>query len=425
MRIASLEVIPIALPFQETYRTASGTIDARAMAIVRLQTASGFTGLGEAVPLSLRGGPGIEQVTTELRDLQPVLEGADASIAAGGDTSVIAGWIDQQLERGLGRGAGPQALCGVDQALHDLAGKVAGLPAWRLLGAEEAAPVECNASIAALDPGAAAESAARDLERGFRTFKVKVGSGDDGARIAAVRESVGSGPKVRIDANGSWSVPEADRRIAELDRVGGGLELAEQPCASLPELKELREASSVPIVADESVSSLGEARRMAGDDACDAATLKLAKVGGPRAALRIAREVPSYLSSALDGQLGIAAGLHVAQALPRTGFAAGLAQGLATLGMFAASYADPVGLVGASLMPLMHRASAWRSTKRVCGTWSSGDRRPQPEHGAGLGALRRTVPIRRAACGPQPGVAVHPRGAGAGSGAGHGPHGGA
>ena len=351
MRIASLEVIPIALPFQETYRTASGAIDARTMVIVRLQTASGITGLGEAVPLSLRGGPGLDQVATELRELEALLEGADAGIAADGDLAVISGWIDEQLDRARGYGAGPQALCGVDQALHDLSGKIAGLPAWRLFGADEVAPVTCNASIAALDPEAAAGSAAGALELGFETFKVKVGAGDDAGRIAAVRASVGAAPKVRIDANGSWSVAEASERLDELDRLGGGLELAEQPCASLRELGELRERSSVPIVADESVSSLGDGRRMVEGAACDAATLKLAKVGGPRAALRIAEVAPSYLSSALDGPLGISTALHVAQAMPRTGFAAGLAQGLATLGMFSASYAEPDGLFGPRLTP--------------------------------------------------------------------------
>ena len=72
MRIASLEVIHIALPMKETYRTSSGEINAREMAIIRLQTASGFTGLGEAVPLTLRGGPGLELVLRELRVLEPM-----------------------------------------------------------------------------------------------------------------------------------------------------------------------------------------------------------------------------------------------------------------------------------------------------------------------------------------------------------------
>ncbi len=110
-------------------------------------------------------------------------------------------------------------------------------------------------------------------------------------------------------------------------------------------------APSVPVVADESVSTLEEAELAVSLGACDAATLKLSKVGGTLEALRIAAVVPSYLSSALDGPLGIAAALHAAQALPRAGFAAGLAHGLGTLEMFAGTYADHEGLYGPSLLP--------------------------------------------------------------------------
>jgi L-alanine-DL-glutamate epimerase-like enolase superfamily enzyme len=350
MRISSSEVIPIALPFRETYRTAAGAIDERAMAVVRLE-AGGATGHGEAVPLSLRGGPSIASVTDELRAAATLLDGADAAPAESGDPDAVAGWIDGLLDRCRAGGAGPQALCAVDQALHDLAGRLTGLPAWRLMGAESAHAVACNASIAGVEPDAAGEQAGAGLALGFQTFKVKVGTGDDAARIAAVRKNVGAAPKVRIDANGSWSLDEAGERIAELDRAGGGLELAEQPCGSLAELGSLRRSCSVPLVADESVTTLEDARRMVADDACDAATLKLAKVGGPRAALRIAADAPAYLSSALDGPLGIAAALHVAQALPVHGFASGLAHGLATLEMFSATYADTDGLCGALLQP--------------------------------------------------------------------------
>jgi L-alanine-DL-glutamate epimerase-like enolase superfamily enzyme len=350
MPISSSEVTPIALPFRETYRTAAGAIDERAMAVLRLE-AGDVAGHGEAVPLSLRGGPGITSVTDELRGAAALLDGADTGLAGSGDPDAIAGWIDDLLDRCRAGGAGPQALCAVDQALHDLAGRLSALPAWQLLGAQSTHGVACNASIAGVEAEAAGEQASAGLALGFQTFKVKVGTGDDAGRVAAVRKGVGTAPKVRIDANGSWSVDEAGERIAELDRAGGGLELAEQPCSSLAELASLRQSCSVPLVADESVASLEDARRMVAEDACDAATLKLAKVGGPRAALGIAADAPAYLSSALDGPLGIAAALHVAQALPARGFASGLAHGLATLDMFSETYADADGLWGPLLQP--------------------------------------------------------------------------
>jgi O-succinylbenzoate synthase len=80
--------------------------------------------------------------------------------------------------------------------------------------------------------------------------------------------------------------------------------------------------------------------------AIDAATLKLAKVGGPRAALAIAEAIPAYLSSALDSVIGIAAAAHTAAAMRADGFAAGLAHGLATSPLFADNVADDGALSG-------------------------------------------------------------------------------
>jgi L-alanine-DL-glutamate epimerase-like enolase superfamily enzyme len=69
------------------------------------------------------------------------------------------------------------------------------------------------------------------------------------------------------------------------------------------------------------------------------ATIKLAKCGGIAGALRVAEAIPAYISSALDGPVGIAAAAHLAQAMPRPGIAAGLAQGLATQDLFDATIA--------------------------------------------------------------------------------------
>ena len=110
--------------------------------------------------------------------------------------------------------------------------------------------------------------------------------------------------------------------------------------------------AGVPVVADESVASLEDAWLARGFDACDAATLKLAKVGGIGAAMEIAGVLPAYLSSALDGPIGIAAAAHLAQALPSSGFASGLAQGLATAELFAVETAKTAALLdGGSISP--------------------------------------------------------------------------
>lgn len=344
MRLTDLEVIPIAIPFRETYRTASGELGARSMLIVRLWTDKEQLGIGEAVPLSLRGGATVSAVAGELSEAGAVLRGLDAAPLCSDDLAQIRAWLTQAHVRCRSRRIGPQATAAVDVALHDLAGRLSGLPLWRLLGATETREVPCNATLDAGEPDDVARLAAEQRAAGFSTHKIKVGRGADAERVAAVRAAVGDQARIRLDANGAWTVETAVRTLGEMGAEG--VELAEQPCRFLPELAAVRAQVPFPVVADESVASLADAEDARRVRACDAATLKLAKVGGPLEALRIAARIPSYLSSALDGPIGIAAAVHTAQALPVDGPAAGLAHGLATLGMFSSSYGPAEGLLG-------------------------------------------------------------------------------
>lgn len=343
MRIRSLETFPVALPFREPYVTATGILERREMVLIRIEDEDGNEGWGDAVPLSLRGGESLLTVQGQLDALAATLPGEES----------LHGW-----ERRLT----PPARAAVDAALLDLEGRASGVPAWGVLGAcmhpdspGEALPrpIPCNGTLGGGDPEGVAAAAAEMAAAGFGTLKVKVGTGADSERLLAVREAAGPDVNLRIDANRVWSVDRAVQEIAAMD-AEVGLELAEQPCAGLEELAALRERVSVPIVADESVASAEDAQRAAEQGACDAATLKLAKVGGPRRALRIAASIPSYLSSALDSPLGIAAAAHTAQALPGDGFVAGLAHGLATSSLFADNVARDDHLRG----PLIELSAA-------------------------------------------------------------------
>jgi L-Ala-D/L-Glu epimerase len=350
MRIIRIEPIPIALPFRAPYRTARGELDGREMCVLRLHAEGDLLGLGEAVPLSLRGGPGLTQISTELSELcAPALLSADLTAFAGGDPAAVHELISGLLERCRELRVSAGALAAVDIALHDLAGRSCETPVWSLLGAPAERPVACNASLDAGEPGLVADAAAAYRKLGFASFKVKVGRGDDRGRVAAVRAAIGPAARLRVDANGAWNAPTAERALAELDELG--LELAEQPCPDLASLAALRARTPVPLVADESVASTRQAEAARSAGACDATTIKLAKVGGPLEALRVARLLPAYLSSALDGPIGIAAALHTAAALPTGGWAGSLAHGLATLSMFAAVYAPAEQLFGPELSP--------------------------------------------------------------------------
>jgi o-succinylbenzoate synthase len=330
VRVAAAEVVPYALPFRQPYVTARGELRRREMVLLRLRDEEGRVGLGEAVPLALRGGANLETVVREL--------GALAETAL----------LDPD---GFAKDARAAALsaparCAVETALWDLAARAspsARLPfqadsarKGNLDGGGAGRVVKCNATLVAGEPAEVAAEAEKWAAEGFGTFKLKLGAGDDVGQVRAVRGALGPVPLIRVDANASWSVEEAARVLEAIEPYG--IELVEQPVSSLERMAELAARTSIPLAADESVASAAEAQRAAELGACAVTGIKLSKVGGRPEAEAILRELPGYLSSALDGPVGIAAAALLAaeqgspEEQPR-------AHGLATQRLFASGVA--------------------------------------------------------------------------------------
>jgi o-succinylbenzoate synthase len=316
VRLASIEVIPYALPFKEPYVTARGVLRQREMVLLRLRDEDGVVGLGEAVPLSLRGGATLEQVVRELQ-----------------------GWAEHQDASGLSA----PARCAVETALMDLREQQDDRRAHNPTVTDA---VRCNATLVAEEPRAVAAAAERWAQDGFTTFKLKLGAetaknlpqeeflrSRDVEQVRAVREAVGAEARIRVDANEAWDLETAKRVLAELEPYE--VELAEQPVAGLETMAQLATATSIPLAADESVTTLEEAERAVALDACAYIGIKLSKVGGPEEALAIADVLPTYVTSALDGPVGIAAAARVAQTIGGE-----LAHGLATQRLFGSTIAS-------------------------------------------------------------------------------------
>lgn len=203
--------------------------------------------------------------------------------------------------------------------------------------------IRVNATV----PAVAAASVEGVLARfdGCRTAKVKVAEAgqllrDDVARVRAVREAMGPEGRIRIDANGAWNVDEAERALHALAEFD--LEYAEQPCASVDELAELRRRvkyMGIPIAADESVRKAADPLAVARAGAADLLVVKAQPLGGVRRALDIVAEagLPAVVSSALDTSVGIAMGVALAAALPALDYDCGLG----TVSLFTADVAEP------------------------------------------------------------------------------------
>ncbi len=226
---------------------------------------------------------------------------------------------------------------GPDEAAHWLASAIE--------AAYEPAPtplrmrIPINATVPAVEPARVPEVLARFP--GARTAKVKVAEpgqslADDVARVAAVRALV---PIVRVDANGGWTVEQAIAAAAALT-ADGELEYLEQPCATVPELAELRSRISVLVAADESIRKADDPLHVVRAKAADVAVVKVAPLGGVARLLDIAAQIdiPVVVSSALDSAVGMSRGLLAAACLPELARACGLGTG----GLFVDDVTEPV-----------------------------------------------------------------------------------
>jgi O-succinylbenzoate synthase len=192
---------------------------------------------------------------------------------------------------------------------------------------------------------------------GARTAKVKVGGPGttlalDIERVRAVRLELGSEGRIRLDANGTWNVDEAEHAVHALAEFD--LEYVEQPCSSISELAQLRERIAymgIPIAADESVRRESDPLEVARVGAADILVIKVQPLGGIENALRIIHSsgLPAVVSSALDTSVGLAMGAHLAAAMPELEFDCGLG----TAALLAADVTDAPLLPVAGHIPVV------------------------------------------------------------------------
>jgi L-alanine-DL-glutamate epimerase-like enolase superfamily enzyme len=267
----------------------------------------GKRGLGESYPVPYYGET-LDTTAAVLPRLVDALSGLGA-VPTDRDQALV--WLERSTELmndALGVHGGAKG--GLDMALHDIAGKALGLPIWQLLGTSNKLP-PTDYSLGIDEPEIVAERARRVAH--FPALKVKVGGAADIETLEAVR-AVFSGP-LRVDANTGWEPEQAASLIPELARLG--VELVEQPfkARQLPELRWLRERSSLPIMADESAVFEEDLPMLEG--VVDGVVVKLAKCGGIGPALRMIRRARELgmkvmLGCMVESSVGIAAAAMVA-----------------------------------------------------------------------------------------------------------------
>jgi L-alanine-DL-glutamate epimerase-like enolase superfamily enzyme len=291
---------------RNVFRIATGASDVEDNIIVRLESGDDF-GVGNASP---------SDVTHEtMESIMSFLDSA-RKIAVGADEEDIDG-----LHKALDSVApgNTAAKAAVDIAVHDLLAKRSGRRVFEHLGGTGDGRMLTDITVGIEGVDETVKRALAHRDGGFRALKLKVGLDleEDIRRMAAVRDAVGPGVEMRVDANQGYSVDEAVRFCEEMRTLG--VVLVEQPVDAddYDGLKRVRERSRVPIMADECLRTVDDARKVAEMGAADIINIKLMKCGGIRPALEIDRIAEDAGLTTMVGcmgeiQLSIAAGLHFA-----------------------------------------------------------------------------------------------------------------
>lgn len=315
MKIIRVETIPIEVPLKEglTTKTAGGEHVVSPYVIVRVHTDEGLVGLGEATLSPRWSGetsPGCVAAIDGL--IGPALIGEDPTALT---------WLRQKINGTIR--FNPFAKAAVEMALWDLAGKAVQQPVYQLLGGKIREELPMKMVVGAFPAAQAVALAERFLEWGATNLKVKVGlnPAEDIARVRAVRQTAGPDIPIGIDANQGWDLATARRCLAAL--ADCDLCFAEQPVpvTDPQDLVRLRADTRVPIMADESIFTLQDARLLTTIGAADILSVypgKHAGIAATREIAHLAQAAGIVCSMGSNLELGIAtaAMLHIGIAEP-------------------------------------------------------------------------------------------------------------
>ncbi len=309
MRIVDIQVGSLVLPLAHPFKTALRTVDHLDDIVVRVIGENGEVGYGEAPPTAVITGDTKGSILCAIQDfIKPALVGMDLM-----DFEAVM----EKLNGCMVHNTSPKAA--VDMALYDLWGKVQGKPLYQLLGGAKTS-FETDITISVNPVDEMVRDSLEAVERGFHTLKVKVGKEGtaDVQRMAAIREAVGPGIKLRVDANQGWTAAESVAIIKAMEDKGLDIELVEQPVAAhdIAGLKYVTGQVNTPILADEAVFSPLDAANLIAIHAADYINIKLMKTGGIWNALKIcemARQhgVKCMIGCMLESQVSVAAAAHL------------------------------------------------------------------------------------------------------------------
>jgi muconate cycloisomerase len=289
-----------------------------------LTTADGITGFGEGVPRAFVTGEVLSHSLSYLREvLGPAILARDFPSPPALRQSLERLYQHTQARRH------PAAFCALETALLDAGGRTWGMPVAELMGPKQRHRLEYSAVIPLMPPAPMRGLLQLVKMNRMRFVKIKVGTDSDLETLRLARDELGDAVDIRVDANSAWTPAEAIARLKEMQPYG--ISAVEQPVpkADFAGLKQVSEAVSIPVIADESLCNEDDARRLIDLKACRVFNLRLSKCGGLGTATRIRQMAEA---AGILCQLGChvgetsilsAAGRHFALTVPHLSYVEG------------------------------------------------------------------------------------------------------
>jgi L-alanine-DL-glutamate epimerase-like enolase superfamily enzyme len=272
MKITGIETIAVRIPLRRTYEIASGSIPAGRNVIIRIATDQGVEGLGEASPIA----------STDADTQRSIVDVIANQIAPR-----LIGQDPRDLPRLLAavHAAIPGNYCakaGIDIGLHDLAGKLLGVPVYQVLGGRFHRQIDMlEADIWIDTPEKMAQTARAAFDKGVRAFEIKIGTSPtlDVERVRAVRAAVGEQAKLRVDCNEGYAAGTAFKALRQMEAFD--LEYIEQPLPrwDFEGMARLAAALDTPICADQGAYTPHDVFRLLSMAAADLICIKIPKSG--------------------------------------------------------------------------------------------------------------------------------------------------
>ena len=264
MKITNIEPIIVSVPYKHRETSTRVQRDGVTAVLIKITTDTNIVGWGESCP-----GPNVESIYQIIVSTIPLFTGRNPfdREAIAQDFFATAHWFHREM-------SGNFAFAGIDMALWDIFGKACQQPIYNLFGGLRRQSVNYFYYLAYGDANSIASQAKRGLEMGYSVFYIKVGLDFEAEMpmIATLRETIGPNCKIRIDANGVWSVNQAVRYLNQFDRYQ--IDFAEQPVWPDPirNMIEVRNRTPVSLAANEGLWRISDVyeviRQRAADVLC-------------------------------------------------------------------------------------------------------------------------------------------------------------